>query len=74
MLGLLLAIPVLQDHPQAMVLVRLMLSAILAAAIHAASRRTRDLVIALALGVPAIVGRWLYEYSFDLRTFTTVTC
>ena len=51
---------------------KLVLSVILLAGIYAGRRLRRDLVLGGALGIPVLVGRWIPQYSTDIRVFLAI--
>lgn len=65
-------LPLIRGDELAVSSVKLLLSAILLFGIYVGRRMRRDLIIGIALGVPVLVGRWLPQYSTDLRVFLTV--
>jgi voltage-gated potassium channel len=51
---------------------KLVLSGILLSGIYAGRRLHGDLILGGALGIPVLVGRWLPQYSTDIRVFLAV--
>ncbi len=71
--GLLVSIPIFEGHRLAMIFVRIALTAVLFAGIYAVSHRRLHLIVALAIAIPTMVGRWLPEYNWNIDWFAAVT-
>ena len=69
LLGLL---PLIRGDELAIFSMKLVLSVILVLGIYAGRRMRRDLLVGGALAIPVLVGRWLPQYSSDLRVFLAI--
>ena len=69
LLGLL---PLIRGDELAIFSMKLVLSVILVLGIYAGRRMRRDLLVGGALAIPVLVGRWLPQYSADIRVFIAV--
>ncbi|MFZ0660105.1 MAG: potassium channel family protein [Candidatus Binataceae bacterium] len=65
LLGLVGVVPFFEGHEGALALVRLMLSAVLLAALYVSTRHARDLIIAAAFLIPGLTGRWLSDSGLN---------
>ena len=65
LLGLVGVVPFFEGHSSALAIVRLMLSAVLLAALYVSTRHPRDLIIASLLLIPGLTGRWLSDYGLS---------
>jgi voltage-gated potassium channel len=65
LLGLVGVVPFFEGHNSALAVVRLMLSAVLLAALYVSTRHARDLIIAAAFLIPGLTGRWLSDYGLN---------
>lgn len=65
LLALVGVVPFFEGHNSALAVVRVMLSAVLLAALYASTRRPRDLIIAAILLAPGLTGRWLSDYGLS---------
>lgn len=65
LLGFIGVVPFFEGHASALAIVRLMLSAVLLAALYASTRRPRDLIIAALLLAPGLTGRWLSDHDIS---------
>jgi voltage-gated potassium channel len=69
---LMAGLPFIAGDELAIFSMKLVLSVILLAGIYAGRRLRRDLVLGGALGIPVLVGRWLPQYSTDIRVFLAI--
>jgi voltage-gated potassium channel len=69
---LLAVLPFIGGDELAIFSMKLVFSVILIFGIYAGRRIRRDLVLGGALGVPVLVGRWLPQYSTDIRVFLAI--
>jgi ion channel len=69
---LLSLMPLTGDNDLAVFSMKLMFSVILLSGIYAGRRMPRDLIVGGALGIPVLVGRWLPQYSTDIRVFLAI--
>ncbi len=65
-------VPFIAGDELAIFSARLVLSVILVYGIYAGGRMRWDLVPASVLGIPVLVGRWLPQYSTDIRVFLAI--
>jgi len=65
-------LPFMGGNELAIFSAKLVLSVILLSVIYAGRRMRRDLVVGGALGIPVLVGRWLPQYSTDIRIFLAI--
>ncbi|HUY28858.1 MAG TPA: potassium channel family protein [Candidatus Binataceae bacterium] len=63
--GLVGVVPFFEGHENALALVHVTLTAVLLAALYASTRRRRDLIIAAALMLPGLTGRWLSDHGLS---------
>jgi uncharacterized membrane protein len=71
-LVLMSVVPFIAGDELAIFSMKLMLSAILLVGIYAGRGMSSDLVLGVALGIPVLVGRWLPQYSTDIRIFLAI--
>jgi voltage-gated potassium channel len=69
---LLSVLPLIAGDELALFSMKLVFSLILVFGIYAGRRMRRDLILGGALGIPVLIGRWLPEYSSDIRVFLAV--
>jgi voltage-gated potassium channel len=69
---LLSVLPFVAGDELAIFSMKLTLSVILLLGIYAGRRMRRDLVVGGVLGIPVLVGRWLPQYSTDIRVFLAI--
>jgi voltage-gated potassium channel len=65
-------LPFLAGDALAIFSMKLVLSVILLSGIYAGRRTRRDLIVGGALGISALFGRWLPQYSTDIRVFLAI--
>jgi voltage-gated potassium channel len=65
-------LPFLAGDALAIFSMKLVLSVILLSGIYAGRRTRRDLIVGGALGISALFGRWLPQYSTDMRVFLAI--
>ena len=65
-------VPLIAGDELAIFSMKLVLSVILLVGIYAGRRMHRDLVVGGALGIPVLVGRWMPQYSSDIRVFFAI--
>jgi hypothetical protein len=65
-------LPFLAGDALAIFSMKLVLSVILLSGIYASRRTRRDLIVGGALGISALLGRWLPQYSTDMRVFLAI--
>jgi Ion channel len=73
LLSLFVVLPFFEHSPFAMVLLELLFSFIMAAAIYAISHRRNSLIVACAIALPALAGRWFPQYATNPTFFVAVT-
>jgi voltage-gated potassium channel len=69
---LLSVLPFIGGDELAIFATKLVLTVILLFGIYAGGRRRRDLIVGGALGIPILVGRWLPQYSTDVRVYIAI--
>jgi hypothetical protein len=69
---LLSVLPFIAGDELAVFSTKFVVSVILLSGIYAGRRMLRDLVVGGALGIPVLVGRWLPQYSIDIRVFLAI--
>src|ERR1700723_3550350 len=69
---LLAVLPFIGGDELAIFSMKLVFSVILLFGIYAGRRMRRDLIFGAALGIPVLIGRWLPEYSSDIRVFLAI--
>ena len=69
---LLSALPLIKGDGLAILSIKLGLAVVLLAGIYAGPRIRRDLILGGVLGIPVVLGRWLPEYSTDVRVFLAI--
>jgi voltage-gated potassium channel len=65
-------LPFIAGDELAIFSMKLLLTVILLCGIYAGRRMRRDLILGGALGIPVLVGRWLPQYSTDIRVFLAI--
>ena len=70
--ALMSVVPFIAGDDLAIFSMKLVLSVILLFGIYAGRRLRRDLVLGGALGIPVLVGRWIPQYSTDIRVFLAI--
>jgi hypothetical protein len=70
--AMMLVLPLVAGDELAIFSMKLAVSVILVFGIYVGRRLRRDLVVGGALGIPVLVGRWLPQYSTDLRMFLAI--
>lgn len=58
--------PVFDDFPQGSLMESVLLSLVLLSAVVAARGRRRTVVVAAALAIPAVIGKWLHQFHPDV--------
>jgi voltage-gated potassium channel len=69
---LLSVLPFIAGDELAIFSMKLVLSVILLFGIYAGRRMRRDLILGGALGIPVLIGRWLPQYSTNIRVFLAI--
>ena len=70
--ALMSVLPFIAGDELAIFSMKLVLSVILLFGIYAGRRIRGDLILGGALGIPVLVGRWLPQYSSDIRVFLAI--
>ena len=71
-LVLMSALPFIAGDELATFAMKFLFSVILLFGIYAGRRMRRDLIVGGALGIPVVVGRWIPQYSTNLRVFLAI--
>jgi voltage-gated potassium channel len=69
---LLSVLPFIEGAAIAIYGLRVLVLVVLIYAIYAGGRGRRDLILGSALGIPAVAGRWLPQYTTDIPVFVVV--
>ena len=70
--ALMAVVPFIAGDDLAIFSMKLVLSVILLFGIYAGRRMPIDLILGGALGIPVLVGRWIPQYSTDIRVFLAI--
>jgi voltage-gated potassium channel len=70
--AMMLVLPLIARDELALFSMKVAVSIILVFGIYVGRRLRRDLVVGAALGIPVLVGRWLPQYSTDIRMFLAI--
>ena len=70
--ALMSVVPFIAGDDLAIFSMKLVLSVILLFGIYAGRRMPIDLILGGALGIPVLVGRWIPQYSTDIRVFLAI--
>ena len=70
--AMMLVLPLIARDELALFSMKVAVSIILVFGIYAGRRLRRDLIVGAALGIPVLVGRWLPQYSTDIRMFLAI--
>ena len=65
-------LPLIAGDELAIFSMKVALSVILVFGIYAGRRMRRDLIVGGVLGIPVLIGRWLPQYSTDIRMFLAI--
>jgi voltage-gated potassium channel len=70
--AMMLVLPLIAGDELALFSMKVAVSIILVFGIYVGRRLRRDLIVGAALGIPVLVGRWLPQYSTDIRMFLAI--
>ena len=70
--AMMLVLPLIARDELALFAMKVAVSIILVFGIYVGRRLRRDLIVGAALGIPVLVGRWLPQYSTDIRMFLAI--
>ena len=70
--AMMLVLPLIARDELALFSMKVAVSIILVFGIYVGRRLRRDLIVGAALGIPVLVGRWLPQYSTDIRIFLAI--
>jgi len=70
--AMMLVLPLIARDELALFSMKVAVSIILVFGIYVGRRLRRDLIVGAALGIPVLVGRWLPQYSTDIRMFLAI--
>ncbi len=70
--AMMLVLPLIARDELALFAMKVAVSVILVFGIYMGRRLRRDLIVGAALGIPVLVGRWLPQYSTDIRMFLAI--
>ena len=70
--AMMLVLPLIARDELALFAMKVAVSVVLVFGIYMGRRLRRDLVVGAALGIPVLVGRWLPQYSTDIRMFLAI--
>jgi voltage-gated potassium channel len=70
--AMMLVVPLIARDELALFSMKVAVSIILVFGIYVGRRLRRDLIVGAALGIPVLVGRWLPQYSTDIRMFLAI--
>ena len=70
--AMMLVLPLLARDELALFSMKVAVSIILVFGIYVGRRLRRDLIVGAALGIPVLLGRWLPQYSTDIRMFLVI--